>query len=57
MRKRDARVITFSTFKGGTGKTTSAMNTAAALAQKKHWGLLIDLDHQACDARHLGLDS
>jgi cellulose biosynthesis protein BcsQ len=27
------KVITFSIFKGGTGKTTSAVNTAAALAE------------------------
>lgn len=47
MRNKDAKVITFSIFKGGTGKTTSAVNTAVALAKKKHRVLLLDLDHQA----------
>ena len=56
MKSKDAKVITFSIFKGGTGKTTSAVNTAAALARKKRRVLLIDLDHQASATRHLGID-
>ena len=53
---KNARVISFSIFKGGTGKTTSAVNTAAALAQRKRRVLLVDLDHQASATRHLAID-
>jgi cellulose biosynthesis protein BcsQ len=38
------KVITFSIFKGDTGKTTSAVNTAAALVKKGKRVLLADLD-------------
>ncbi len=50
------KVITFSIFKGGTGKTTSSVNTAAALAKKGKKGLLVDLDQQASATRYLDLD-
>src|SRR5512135_2106329 len=50
------KVISFSIFKGGTGKTTSAVNTAAALAQKGQRVLLVDLDQQASATRYLDLD-
>ncbi len=50
------KVITFSIFKGGTGKTTSSVNTAAALVQKGKKVLLIDLDQQASATRYLDLD-
>jgi chromosome partitioning protein len=50
------KVITFSIFKGGTGKTTSSVNTAAALAQKNKRVLLVDLDQQASATRYFGLD-
>ena len=50
------KTLSFSIFKGGTGKTTSAVNTAAALTQLGHQVLLIDLDQQASATRHLGLD-
>jgi chromosome partitioning protein len=53
---KDARVISFSIFKGGTGKTTSAVNAAAGLAQAGHRVLLVDLDQQASATRHLGID-
>ena len=56
MKNTEAKVITFSIFKGGTGKTTSAVNTAVALAKKKQRVLLVDLDHQASATRHLGID-
>ena len=51
------KVITFSIFKGGTGKTTSAVNTAAALVKKGQRVLLADLDQSAQSTKHLGLDS
>ncbi|MCC7106244.1 MAG: ParA family protein [Chloroflexi bacterium] len=50
------KIISFSIFKGGTGKTTSAVNTAAALAKKGRRVLLVDLDQQASATRYLGLD-
>jgi len=39
-------VISFSTHKGGTGKTTSSINVAASLARVQKNTLLIDLDPQ-----------
>ncbi len=50
------KVISFSIFKGGTGKTTSTVNTAAALAKKGKRVLLVDLDQQASATRYLDLD-
>src|SRR5437868_15477968 len=50
------RVISFNIFKGGTGKTTSTVNTAAALARKGKRVLLVDLDQQASATRYLDLD-
>lgn len=50
------KVITFSIFKGGTGKTTSSVNAAAALVKKGKKVLLVDLDQQASATRYLGLD-
>ena len=50
------KVIAFSIFKGGTGKTTSAVNVSAALAQTGIRVLLVDLDQQASATRHLGID-
>lgn len=51
-----AHLISFSIFKGGTGKTTSAVNTAAALAEQGQRVLLIDLDQQASATKYLGVD-
>lgn len=51
-----AKVIAFSIFKGGTGKTTSAVNTAAALAELGKRVLLVDLDQQASSTRYVGID-
>src|SRR5215204_1552399 len=50
------KVITFSIFKGGTAKTTSTINTAAALAKKGLKVLVVDLDQQASATRYLDLD-
>jgi chromosome partitioning protein len=51
-----AKIISYSIFKGGTGKTTSAVNTAACLAERGQRVLLVDLDQQASSTRYVGLD-
>jgi chromosome partitioning protein len=50
------KVVSFSIFKGGTGKTTSSISTAAALVRKGKKVLLVDLDQQASATRYLDLD-
>jgi chromosome partitioning protein len=50
------KVVSFSIFKGGTGKTTSTVNTAAALVKKGKRVLLVDLDQQASSTRYLDLE-
>jgi chromosome partitioning protein len=50
------KVVTFSIFKGGTAKTTSTVNTAAALVNKGKKVLILDLDQQASATRYLDLD-
>lgn len=51
------RSLAFINEKGGTGKTTLAVNVAAYLAQKKNKRvLLVDLDTQGHAAKTLGLD-
>src|SRR6266849_6948030 len=50
------KVISFSIFKGGTGKTTSTVSTAAALVKKGKRVLLVALDQQASATRYLDLD-
>jgi chromosome partitioning protein len=50
------KVVSFTIFKGGTGKTTSSVNTAVALLRRKKRVLLVDLDQQASATRYLGID-
>ncbi len=50
------KIIRFSIFKGGTGKTTSTVSTAAALVKKGKKVLLVDLDQQGSATRYLDVD-
>ena len=50
------RMIAFFNQKGGTAKTTSTLNVAAALAQLGRRVLMIDLDPQASLTMAVGVD-
>jgi chromosome partitioning protein len=53
---RTPTVIAIGNQKGGVGKTTTAVNLAAALGERGRRILLIDLDPAAGATRHLGVD-
>lgn len=52
-----ARIIALSNQKGGVGKTTSAINLGAALAERGQRVLLVDMDPQASLTDALGIDA
>ncbi|MEE2908422.1 MAG: AAA family ATPase [Planctomycetota bacterium] len=55
--RRGPRIVAVINQKGGVGKTTSAVNLGAALADAGQRVLMIDLDPQAHMSLHLGVDS
>ncbi len=48
-------IIAVGNQKGGVGKTTNTVQIAAALGQRGHRSLIIDLDPAACATKHLGV--
>ena len=49
------QVISFANYKGGVGKTTSAVNIASSLGEMGKRVLLIDLDPQGSAGLHFGV--
>lgn len=50
------KILSVSIFKGGAGKTTTAVSLAAALRLRGNKVLLVDLDQQAQATKHVGID-
>lgn len=52
-----AKIIAFANHKGGTGKTTSCINTGGYLAKKGNRVLVVDFDPQANATFFLGINN